>query len=136
LHDGHCRACLGTVSHTGIELVARLRQSALVVHGHSIAVFRLAVAVDRQRNVNLEAIGGSEATLLMSDAKLAGQLDLLPVPLVEKHFFLVVSQGFFAARPDLAQSIWKHIEQVRNSPEYKKKLERETAIRALPGAAK
>lgn len=61
MHDGHCRACLGTVSHTGIELVARLRQSALVVHGHSIAVFRLAVAVDRQRNVNLEAIGGSEA---------------------------------------------------------------------------
>lgn len=74
------------------------------------------------------AIGGSEAALLMSsEPKVAAQLEVLPVPLTEKPYFLVLSHDFVAKKPELAQAIWKAVEQVRNSSEYRK-LEREAVM--------
>ncbi|HEY5799632.1 MAG TPA: transporter substrate-binding domain-containing protein, partial [Burkholderiaceae bacterium] len=71
------------------------------------------------------AVGGSEAVnLLASDPKLAAQVEMLPIPLTEKPYFLVLSHAFAQARPELAAAIWKTMEQVRNSPEYRK-LERD-----------
>ena len=65
------------------------------------------------------ALGGADALRLMH-GPLAPQLEVLPAPLVEKPYFLVLSHALVAAHPQLAQRIWKAIEEVRNSPAYNK----------------
>lgn len=69
------------------------------------------------------ALGGSDAANVMHSA-LGAQLEMLPVPLIEKPYFLILSHGMVAKRPELAQRIWAAMEQARNSPAYRK-LERE-----------
>ena len=66
------------------------------------------------------AMGGRDALRLMR-GPLAVELELLPVPLVEKNYYLVLSHAFVAAQPQLAQRIWDAVEQVRTSPAYKKR---------------
>lgn len=68
------------------------------------------------------ALGGSDASHVMHSA-LGAQLEMLAVPLIEKPYFLLLSHGMVARRPELAQRIWAAMEQARNSPAYKK-LER------------
>ncbi|KQV85228.1 amino acid ABC transporter substrate-binding protein [Massilia sp. Root351] len=68
------------------------------------------------------AMGGSDAAAVMR-SPMAAQLEVLPLPLIEKPYFLVLSHGMAERRPELAQRIWSAMEQARNSPAYKK-LER------------
>lgn len=68
------------------------------------------------------ALGGSDARTVMNSA-MARELEVLPVPLIEKPYFLVLSHDMAAKRPQLAQRIWTAMEQARNSPAYRK-LER------------
>lgn len=68
------------------------------------------------------ALGGSDAHNVMQ-GPLGAQLEMLPAPLIEKPYFLILSHGMMAKRPDLAQRIWAAMEPARNSPAYKK-LER------------
>ena len=71
------------------------------------------------------ALGGSDAAGLMAtDAQLAAQVEVLPVPLVEKPYFLMLSHAFVKARPELANRIWATLEEVRQSAAYRK-LEKE-----------
>ena len=65
------------------------------------------------------AVGGSDAIGLMK-GPLAPQLEQLPIPIIEKPYFLILSHGLVAARPQLAQRIWSAIEQARDSAAYKK----------------
>ena len=65
------------------------------------------------------AIGGSDANGLMH-GPLAPQLEELPIPIIEKPYFLILSHGLVAARPQLAERIWNAIEEVRNSAAYRK----------------
>ncbi|GAB2877892.1 hypothetical protein GCM10027277_54100 [Pseudoduganella ginsengisoli] len=65
------------------------------------------------------ALGGSDANNVMH-GPLGAQLEMLPVPLIEKPYFLILSHGMVAKRPELAQRIWAAMEQARNSPAYKK----------------
>ncbi|MFA9218705.1 MAG: substrate-binding periplasmic protein, partial [Sphingomonadaceae bacterium] len=65
------------------------------------------------------AVGGSDAVRLMK-GPLAPQLEQLPLPLIEKPYFLILSHALVAARPQLAQRIWRAIEEARNSAAYKK----------------
>jgi polar amino acid transport system substrate-binding protein len=51
---------------------------------------------------------------------LAPQLDVAAMPLVEKPYYLLLSHTLVKARPELAEQIWKSIEDVRNGREYKK----------------
>ena len=67
------------------------------------------------------AMGGSDATALLN-GPLAGQLEAVPIPLVEKPYFLVLSHALVATQPKLAERIWKGIEEVRNGAAYKKLL--------------
>ncbi|SFV14151.1 substrate-binding periplasmic protein [Pseudoduganella namucuonensis] len=68
------------------------------------------------------ALGGSDAQSVMN-SPMAPQLEVLPLPLIEKPYFLVLSHDMVARRPQLAQRIWTAMEQARNSPAYRK-LER------------
>lgn len=65
------------------------------------------------------AMGGSDAHGLMR-GPLAPQLEELPIPIIEKPYFLILSHGMLAARPQLAERIWRAIEEARNSAAYKK----------------
>ncbi|MES2125986.1 MAG: transporter substrate-binding domain-containing protein [Pseudomonadota bacterium] len=69
------------------------------------------------------AIGGGDAVSLMN-GPLASQLEVLPIPLIEKPYFLLLSHALVASNPQLANRIWKTIEEVRTSAQYKK-LQRE-----------
>jgi polar amino acid transport system substrate-binding protein len=111
----------------GYSIAANLRALGVTVDEASQRGRELALKLLAGR-LAAAAIGGSEAALLMSsEPKLAAQLEVLPVPLVEKPYFLMLSHEFVASKPELAQTIWKTIEQVRNSAEYRK-LEREAVM--------
>ncbi|MCG2584288.1 ABC transporter substrate-binding protein [Massilia sp. TS11] len=75
--------------------------------------------------IGAAAVGGSDAVLLLN-GPMAPELEALPMPLVEKPYYLVLSKSLAAAQPQLAQRIWKQIEDVRNSAEYKKMLKEAT----------
>lgn len=65
------------------------------------------------------ALGGSDAAGLMR-GPLKNELEQLPIPIIEKPYFLILSHALVAARPELAGRIWRAIEQSRNSAAYKK----------------
>jgi polar amino acid transport system substrate-binding protein len=67
------------------------------------------------------ALGGGDAANLMK-SPLSAQLEVLPMPLVEKPYYLVLSRALATANPQMAGRIWKTIEQVRSSPAYQKRL--------------
>lgn len=67
------------------------------------------------------ALGGGDAANLMN-GPLASQLEVLPAPLVEKPYYLVLSHALVASNPQLAEKIWKGVEEERNSPAYRKLL--------------
>jgi polar amino acid transport system substrate-binding protein len=77
------------------------------------------------------ALGGGDAVRIMH-TPLARQIDVLPAPLIEKPYYLVLSHAFVARHPELAQRIWKTIEEVRTSPAYRK---REHELAGQPGGA-
>jgi polar amino acid transport system substrate-binding protein len=77
------------------------------------------------------AILGSANTIFnVKNPQLAAQLETLPLPLVEKSYYLVLSHGFVASQPEQAARFWKAIDAVRKSPEYRK-LEQD-ALAGLP----
>jgi polar amino acid transport system substrate-binding protein len=65
------------------------------------------------------ALGGGDAVSLMN-GPLAPQLEVLPLPLIEKPYFLILSHALVASNPQLAERIWKAVEEARNSPAYRK----------------
>ncbi|MCC2972371.1 ABC transporter substrate-binding protein [Massilia sp. IC2-476] len=78
------------------------------------------------------ALGGNDAARLMR-GPYGKRLELLPVPLVEKPYFLVLSSALASSRPQLVARLWEAIEAVRNSPAYRKREQQATSMR--PGAA-
>ena len=77
------------------------------------------------------ALGGGDAVRLMRTAY-AKDIEVLPVALVEKPYYLLLSHAFVARHPDLAERIWKTIEEVRSSPAYRK---RERELAGQPGGS-
>ena len=71
------------------------------------------------------ALGGGDAQRLMR-GPYAKRIELLPVPLVEKPYFLVLSNALVANRPQLAARLWDAVEAVRNSPAYRKREQQAT----------
>lgn len=71
------------------------------------------------------AVGGGDAVVLMN-GPLASQLEVAPVPLIEKPYFLILSRALVESNPQLADRIWKTVEEVRTSAAYRK-LEHDAA---------
>ncbi len=69
--------------------------------------------------IGAAALGGGDSASVMH-GPLADQLELLPIPLTEKPYFLMLSHALVTSNPKLADKIWKTIEEVRNSPAYRK----------------
>ena len=81
---------------------------------------------DSSHNIGRKVITGrvtgtammdSAVTALMS-GPLSPQLEIIATPLVEKAYCLMLSNALVKARPELAERIWKSIEEVRNGREY------------------
>lgn len=79
------------------------------------------------------AMGGGDAARLMRGPHGKG-LEMLPVPLIEKPYFLVLSKALAANQPQLATRLWDAIEDVRNSPAYRKREQQELGGRQLDGS--
>jgi polar amino acid transport system substrate-binding protein len=71
------------------------------------------------------AVGGGDAVVLMN-GPLAPQLEVVPTPLVEKPYYLILSHALVKANPQLAARLWQAVEEVRTSARYRK-LEQEAA---------
>jgi polar amino acid transport system substrate-binding protein len=76
--------------------------------------------------IDAAALGGGDALRLVR-GPLAEQLEVLPLPLVEKPYFLMLSHDFVARQPALAEQIWRTIAEVRSDPAYRKR-EREMGV--------
>jgi polar amino acid transport system substrate-binding protein len=76
--------------------------------------------------VDAAAMGGGDAVRLVR-GPLAEQVEVLPLPLLEKPYFLMLSHDFVTRQPALAERIWTTIAEVRNSPAYRKR-ERELGV--------
>ncbi len=81
-------------------------------------------AADLIRQVSIGSLAGAalfdtDVEALMN-APLAAEIEMLPTPLVEKPYFLLLSHVLVASRPQLAAQLWKTIEDVRSSPAYTK----------------
>ena len=102
--------------------------------GYSVGelLHELNMAVDETNdtpyNVARKIVAGRVAGAAMIDSDvnalmhgpLASKLDIAAVPLVEKPYYLMLSNALVKARPELAERIWKSIEEVRNGREYGK----------------
>jgi polar amino acid transport system substrate-binding protein len=71
--------------------------------------------------IGAAAMGGGDSVSIMQ-SPLASQLELLPLPLIEKPYFLLLSHALVTSNPKLAEKIWRTIEEVRNSPAYRKQV--------------
>lgn len=83
---------------------------------------------DSPHNVGRKVIAGRVAGAAMMDSDtyavmqgpLASKLEVVATPLIEKPYYLMLSNALVKARPELAEQIWKQVEEVRNSKEYGK----------------
>lgn len=76
------------------------------------------------------AVGGSDAMILMGLPEFATRLEVLPVPLVEKSYFLLLSHQLMREQGERGRQFWTVLEQVRNGDAYRK-LERAAYEAAL-----
>ncbi len=76
------------------------------------------------------ARGGGDAARLMRGPH-GRRLEMLPLPLMEKPYFLVLSNALVTSQPQLATRLWNAIEEVRNSPAYRKREQQELGGRQL-----
>lgn len=65
------------------------------------------------------AVGGSDARTLLA-GPFGPQIEALPLPLIEKPYFLLLSHRLVERQPQLARRIWDAVETVRNGAEYRK----------------
>ncbi len=87
--------------------------------GRKVLVGRVAAA----------AVMDSDATILMA-SPLARDLEMVETPLVERSYYLLLSRSMVKAQPQLADQIWRAIEEVRESKEYRKLVQAANAENA------
>jgi polar amino acid transport system substrate-binding protein len=79
------------------------------------------------------AMGGGDAARLMR-GPYGRRLELLPVPLIEKPYFLVLSNALAGSQPQLAARLWNAVEEVRNGPAYRKREQQALGARPPGGS--
>jgi polar amino acid transport system substrate-binding protein len=60
--------------------------------------------------------------ILQAQPELAAQLEKGVLPLEEKAYYLMLSNGLVAAQPELAARLWDEIELQRESAAYQQKV--------------
>jgi polar amino acid transport system substrate-binding protein len=80
------------------------------------------LAAGRIQGAALHTVGADQ--LLKAQAELGGTIEKVEPPLVVKPYYLMLSKGFVAKKPELAKAIWDAIAVVRESPAYQQILAR------------
>jgi polar amino acid transport system substrate-binding protein len=114
----HLNGAIG--SQIGYSIASQLREMGVTVDDGSQKLGELMMKLAAGRLAGAAVLGSSVSILANKDPRLAAQVEVLPTPLVEKSYYLVLSHGFAASRPELATRLYKAIEAVRKSPEYRK----------------
>ncbi|MCS0660087.1 substrate-binding periplasmic protein [Massilia terrae] len=116
--DGHeFRHVEGRIGvQLGYSVAAFLRARQLPVDEGSQKADELAQKLLAGR-LEAAAFGGGDAVRLLR-GPLGQQLEVLPEPLVEQAYYLMLSHGFAAANPKLAERIWDAIGAARASPAH------------------
>lgn len=60
--------------------------------------------------------------LLASDPDFRARIEKLPIPLVEKPYYLMLSKQFVGGFPDFANEVWNAIAAVRESAEFRRRV--------------
>ena len=102
----------------GYSVAEFLRGHQLQVDEGSQRVGELAQKLVAGR-IAAAAVGGSDADML-KQGPLAPHMEVLPIPLVEKPYFLMLSNALVKSQPRLAERIWDAVETVRNTSHYRK----------------
>ncbi|VXC44722.1 transporter substrate-binding domain-containing protein [Massilia sp. 9I] len=63
---------------------------------------------------------GGRTTAQLMRGPYASRLEVLPLPLLDQAYYLVLSHDFAARQPQLAARLWDAVEQARISPAYGK----------------
>jgi polar amino acid transport system substrate-binding protein len=104
----------------GYSIGEQLKSMHVSVDDGSLNVRELVLKLIAGR-VSVAAMLGSQVrSLVKTDAKLANEIDILPIPLVEKPYYLMLSHNLMNEKPDLANRLWKNIEKERGSARYRK----------------
>jgi len=108
----------------GYSITEQLRAMEVQIDEGSQSALELAQKLAAARVGAAALLEGEASVVLATHPELASALEILPLPLVEKPYYLFFSHAFMRARPELATAIWKAIEEARNSAEYKKREKR------------
>ena len=110
-------------AQVGYSVVNDLRRLGVPVDEGSQSARELLQKLQLGR-VGAAALGNSDAAKLLGTndkpAEFGATLEALPVPLVQKAYFLMLSNHFVQDRPDVANRLWQQIAVTRRSPEYQK----------------
>jgi polar amino acid transport system substrate-binding protein len=63
-------------------------------------------------------LSGEVQAVLVREPEMAAALEVLPLPLVEKPYFLMLSYGFMRRNEQAGRSLWANIERLRESAVY------------------
>lgn len=88
---------------------------AIDPNGRSMqANFQKMLAGRSDLSVALETHGAQLLTL----PQFAGKIEMLPIPFIDEHYYLVFSPAFYDAHAQLVEKLWDTISRLRRSPAY------------------
>jgi polar amino acid transport system substrate-binding protein len=104
----------------GYSVGDQLRRLDIPLDEGSVSASELLEKLKAGRVDGAALLSDTAKNLMHTQPHLANALDILPVPLVQKPYFLVFSFETYRSRKGVADSMWRAIEQVRNTPAYRR----------------
>jgi polar amino acid transport system substrate-binding protein len=114
----------------GYSVGDQLRNMGVAVDEGAQRASELVAKVVSGRVAGAVLLEGEAKSILDSQPGLDEQLEIFSTPVVEKPYFLILSHALVRTQPQTATRIWDTVEEIRNSPSYRK-LERQ-AIEHFP----
>lgn len=117
--DGKTMTARGKIgAQRGYSIVSQLKGLNMDVDSgsYSVETNLRKLILGRIDAAALRTIEGD--SVLVTNREFAGAIERLPIPLVEKPYYLMFSKQFVGKHEKLAHDIWDSIEHVRESPEY------------------
>ncbi len=102
----------------GYSVGDQLRALGATVDEGAEKPFELAQKLAAGRVAAAAMLAGEVTVLMEQHPQLKTQLEALPLPLVEKPYFLMLSNELVNSRRALSERLWRTIEAVRNSRQY------------------
>lgn len=110
-------------SLSGFSIVEMLRRHGVEVDETSRDPLALLQMLKHQR-IEAAALQSLRADfILQTQPELAAQLEKVVLPLEEKAYYLMLSNGLVAAQPELAARLWDEIERQRESAAYQQQVQ-------------